>query len=129
MAAAALVADVPELQGLDLKPIWTRAGNRLTTESQKAAEIRQRFGKIEELYRISKQASEQRTQLAYQRDQQVLEAWRNEESAKWDRWAAQPDNQQRLKTVMPQAISVLSEAYGVSRQDVMYLQNATPALQ
>ena len=128
MAAAALVADVPELQGLDSSQYGLALEIVSRQNPQKAAEIRQRFGKIEELYRISKQASEQRTQLAYQRDQQVLEAWRNEESAKWDRWAAQPDNQQRLKTVMPQAISVLSEAYGLSRQDVMYLQKTQPLL-
>ena len=56
-----------------------------------------------------------------------MAAWRAEESAASDRFAAKPENQQRIKTVMPEAVSLLAESYGITGQ-LQHLQNTQPIL-
>ena len=126
--AAALVNDVEELRGLDSSQYGLALELISRSNPQKAEAIRQRFGKIEELYRVSQQARQQQVQLEAQKASAQQQAWLSQESQKWDKWAAEPANKQRISTVMPQAFNVFSEAYGLSRQEVMHLQKTQPLL-
>ena len=121
--AASLVADIPELQNLDLSQYGLALDIVAKSNPQRAADLRARFSKIEQLYQVSQHARAQQTQAQAQSEQARLQSWRAQETGKFDRWvASNPQNAQRVKAVLPQAAELLAE-YGMSKADVEFLRS------
>jgi hypothetical protein len=128
LAAASLIASVPELQGLDPSQYGTALEIVSRQNPQKGAEIRQHFSRIEQLFNIAQQAKAQEAQLEQQKAAATLQSWRAQEAAKFDRWQARPENAARAKAVGAQAAELFQSEYGVSRQQLQALAQSQPLL-
>jgi len=124
MAAAALVASVPELQGISPDKFEVALQLIERQDPNKANAIRNHFGRVERLYAEATNARAQQAQL----EQQQLKNWTQVESQRFDAWTkSNPQNAERVRSIMPHAPEILAE-YGIGRPQLEHLIRTQPLL-
>jgi hypothetical protein len=131
LAGASLLASFPELASVPANQLQTAIQVIGVRDPQRAQAINAQLERVQALLSASQQAQHAQAQIQAQRaatQQQQLQAWVAAEEQKFDREVLAKENPETVKKIKEALPQILTEDYGISREDLAHAVQTNPIL-
>ena len=124
IAMASLLSNFPELASLNAAQLPGAMDLIRQQNPQRHAQIQAHARQVQQLIDAAQAQKAQQAQIQQRQMAQYFDA----EDAKFEQWAAKPENSQRVSHVKAEAIKLFESEYGISKSELAQLYNTQPLM-